>query len=441
MTAHFRRHRCLIACLCMVLLAGSALAQQPAALPEPLTVDQAVAFALAHNPAIISAEQNVRIAQSQVRSAQANRLPNVNLSVNGTYNPSPPSTTFGDTTIQLGQTFSSNLGLVAAQPVWPSTRWKAPVASAQANVGLNAEALQRTRQQVVYQTRQSFYQVLGSQQLVEVAKDSVQASKTQLRLAESTVAAGLAAPLDVFQAQAVLSEAEVNLARAQNALDLSRAVLVNQLGLPASTPVEIKTPDGLPEVPADIDALTQTALKQRPELAQLHYRREQLKATIALIRLQQQPLVNVQGNYSQNLNGESVLGTSGVPFGAGVGLSLYNGGRTKAELEAARTQLAQFDTTTQQVELGITLEVRQAYLGLQNAMEQLVSAEAGLKAANEAQRIAQIRYENGEGIILEVDQARVRRTQAQTALAQARFQAQVSAAQLAFALGEPVAAE
>jgi len=101
-------------------------------------------------------------------------------------------------------------------------------------------------------------------------------------------------------------------------------------------------------------------------------------------------------------------------------------------------QLAQLDTSATQLELGITLDVRQAYLGLQNATAQLTAAGDARKAAAEALRIAQIRYENGQGIVLEIEQARLQLTQAETALAQAQFQAQVSAAQLTYALGEPV---
>jgi len=439
MTAHRRRHCRLVALLAAIALAGLACAQAPAPapLPETLTVEQAVAFALAHNPSVTNAAQNVQIAEAQVGVARANRLPDVNVSASGTYNPSPSVVTFGDTTIQLGQKFSSTLGVTASQPVWPPSRWRAPIAGATANVGANAETLQRTRQQVAYQTRQVFYQVLTAQQLQAVGQDSLQAAQTQLKLAESTVAAGYAAPLDIYQARATLASAQVTLTQATNAVDLARAALVTQLGLPADTLVQLTAPAGLPAAPGDLAALTQTALQQRPELSQVEYHRTQVQAQIELIKLEQRPIVNLQANYSKDLTTATALGASGLTFGASIGLAAYNGGQTKAELAAARIQLAQLDTTAKQLELGITLEVRQAYLGVQNALEQLTAAQEGLTAANEALRIAEIRYQNGEGIILEVDQARVQRTQAQTALAQAQYQAQVSAAQLAFALGEP----
>lgn len=437
------RHHCrLIVGVLALACAGLVRAQQPAApLPVPLTVEQAVAYALENNPAITAAVQDVQVAAAQVDAARANRLPDVGVNVSASYNPSPTEVSFGDATVQLGEKFNSTLGVTVSQPVWPSARWRAPIAGAQANLGVNTEALQRTRQTVAFQTRQAFYQVLTAQQLQAVAQESVQAAQTQLKLAESTVAAGYAAPLDIYQARATLADAQVTLAQAKNAVDLARAALVTQLGLPADTPVQLDMPAGLPAVPPNLDDLTQTALRQRPELAQINFRRQQVRAQIDLIRLQQRPIVNLQANYAKDLTSASALSTSGLTFGAAIGLAVYNGGQTKAELEAARTQLAQLDTAAKQLELGITLEVRQAYLDLQNATEQLTAAEEGLRAAEEALRIAQIRYENGEGIILEVDQARVRRTQAQTALAQAQFQAQVSAARLSFALGEPVAGD
>lgn len=443
MTAFFRQRRSLILCLVALALTRHTFAQAPAAspLPQTLTVDQAVTFALSHNPSVTSAEQGVQIAQAQVRSAASGRLPTLGASANATYLPSVPSATFGGNTIALGQSFSASVGLSATQPVWPSTRWTAPIAGARANVGVNVETLVRTRQQVVFQTRQAFYQVLSAEQLLNVAQQSVNAAQTQLKLAQDTVAAGTAAPLDVYQAQAALSNAQVNQAVAQNGVNLTKAAFASQLGLPASTPIEIAKPeDTLPAVPTDLPTLQQTALRQRPELTQLNFRRQQLKATIDQIKLQSQPLVNATGNYTKALNGQSLLGMSGLNFGANIAFSLYNGGKTKADVDAAKTQLAQLDTSGKQLELGISLDVQQSYQGLQNSIDQLTAAQVGLKAATEALRIAEIRYQNGEGILLEVDQARVQQTQAQTAVAQAQFQAQVSAAQLAFALGEPAPA-
>jgi outer membrane protein TolC len=307
-------------------------------------------------------------------------------------------------------------------------------------VSINQLSLERTRQQIAFQTRQAFYQFLSAMELLKVAQYNVTLAETQLKVAQATFDAGTAPKLDVFQAQATLADAQVGLARAQNGVDIARATLATQLGLPAGTPVEIQPPAELPTAPAQVEPLVATAISERPELRQLTYRRQQIDANIALIKLTKQPLVNLQAGYNQTLVGGSLFGSNGLSFSANVAFTLYNGGKSRADLAAAQTQLTQITTIQHQTELGVTLDVRQAWLNLQNALQQLIAAAQQNTAAAEAVRIAQLRYNAGEGILLEWQQAALRSTQAQTSLAQARFQALTAAAQLQFAMGTPVTA-
>lgn len=433
-----------LASLAMVML-GRAYAQQttaPVAQPAPpvpttaLTVDQAVIFALQNNPSITLNAQNVQIARDRVGSARANGLPNVSIGISSTFSPTQETFAFQGAAAG-GNRLNTSGQLVISQPVWPPTRWRAPVEAARANVGIQAENLTRTRQQVAFQTRQAFYQLLGTQELLSVAQYSVTVAEAQLRLANATFEAGTAPFLDVEQARASLADAQVSLVRAQNNVDVARATLVVQLGLPAGTPLAIVAPTTLPTAPDQVDPLIAEALRARPEMAELNFQRQQLRATIDQIKLQQRPLVDVQGIYNRGLTG---LGSDTSVFGvaANVAFTVYNGKKTKYDVAAAQTQLAQVDTSARQVELGITLDVRQAWLNLQNALKQLEAAEEQRKAAASAVTIAEVRYREGEGIQLELEQARLRSTQALTSLAQARFQAQTAAAQLLFAIGAPV---
>lgn len=445
-------HRIYLPIFATIILLVGALAQQPATTPipglpapptAPLTVDDAVAFALRNNPTIARSDMDVRIAEAQVTSAQAGRRPTVSVASTTTYNPSPASITIpgGNQSFKLGDTLTSGIAVTGTQPVWPSTRWKAPVAAAQAGVGVSETTLARNRQQIAFQVRQAYFQLLSAQQLQQVADDAVKVAETQLKLAQNTFEAGTAPKLDVVQATAGLESARVDQLRAQNATAIANSVLAVQLGLPAGTPFALAPPKTLPAAPSAVEPMVETALTQRTELTELNYRRQQLQANVELIKLQQKPLVNVAANF-----GDTLIGSGGLTGGQGFTVSLtaalavYNGGKTKADLDAARLQLEQFDLTAKQVELGITLDVRQASLNLQSALAQLTAAQRQLDAATQALEIAQVRYDYGEGIFLEVEQARLRQTQARTALAQAQFQANVAAAQLDLAVGTPVAA-
>lgn len=432
-------------------LGGAARAAAPATAPvappafpappaAPLTVDAAVAFALQHNPAVTLGEENVQIAREQVRAAQAVAQPSIGVSGTANYIPGATPIVFQGNTIG-GNKLNASAQATASRPIWPPDVWRAPVAGARAGVGVNQQALLRTQQQVAFQTRQAFFQLLNAQELLTVAQYAVRVAEEQLRLAKATFAAGTTPRLDVLQAESTVEDARVNQARAENTVDVSRAALATQLGLPAGAPIAITPPEGLPVAPAEVDPLVAAACAARPELQQLTFRRQQVLAGMATIRLQQAPVVNLQGSYAKTLAGGSLFGTDGLSFTAVASWNLFNGGATKANLAAARVQLEQLNTTAQQIELGVSLDVRQAWLNLQNALKQYQAAAKQSAAADEALRIAELRYREGEGIQLEVEQAMLRSTQARTSLTQARFQAQVAAAQLQFAVGAPPAAQ
>jgi len=416
----------------------------------PLSIDDAVRFALRYNPGTLRAEDDVLIALAQVRSAASGRQPSVGITANASWLPNPPapfvipgSNGSKGTSITTTPALSSAGQLTISQPIWPSNRWRAPIAAAQANVGVTQETYRRTLQQTAFITRQAFYQLATAQEMVQVAKDAVDVATTQVGLAQKNLDAGIAAKIDVVQAQANQADAQVNLVRAQNNQDIARATLDVQLGLPAGTNVAIvaPNPNDLPNAPENQDAMVTRALQLRPELQQINFRRQQAHANIDLIRLQQSPIVSMQAAYNKTFVGGSLFGSDGWTISAAGSINLYNGGKMRADLDAARLQLQQLDAVARQTELGITFDIRQAWVNLVTALEQYRDAQHQYDAADEALRIARIRYENGMGIQLEVDQAQLRRNTAQTALAQARLQAKVAVAQMDYAVGAPVPGE
>ena len=436
--------RRLLLLMLFLFLSGTVLhAQLPATtipdldLEQALSVEDAVAYALQHNPAIALNEINIAIAHEQIGVARANRLPTVGVNVNSMYTPFLEPMVFEGANVG-GEKFSASAQAVVSQAVWPSSRWKAPIQAARAAENLNREALLRTRQQVTFQTQQSFYQLLTAQRMLEVAEYAVKIAQQQRELAQNKFEAGVAPRLDVIQADATLEDARVTAARSENGVNIARDALVTQLGLPAGLQLKIVGDESIPVAPDAPDALIEQALAVRPELQQLAFRREQVAASIALIRLQLQPIMSVQGSYSQTLVGGSILSNDGLTLSAGIAYNLYNGGKSKHELAAARLQLEQLEVTRTQLTLLITQDVRAAWLNLQNATKQLGAAEKQFVAANSALEIASDAYDAGERIRLEVEQARLRAIQALNSYQQAVFQAQVARAQLEYALGSPV---
>jgi outer membrane protein TolC len=260
----------------------------------------------------------------------------------------------------------------------------------------------------------------------------------QLKLAQDTVNAGTAPLLDKMQAQSTLENANVSQEAADNNVQISRATLATQLGLSAGTSIDIVSPTTVPVAPQDVDTLVKSALSARPDLAQMLFRRRQLKAAISLTSVESLPTVNLQASYAQAITGSSALETMGASIAVNIAFTAFDWGKAHADVKALKTQLAEVDSTEQQLALSTTLDVRSAWLNLRNATAQLGSAEKQFDAANEALRISEVRYRAGIGIYLELQQAYLAATQALTSFSQATYQAQSAAAQLEFAVGTPL---
>jgi outer membrane protein TolC len=154
------------------------------------------------------------------------------------------------------------------------------------------------------------------------------------------------------------------------------------------------------------------------------------------------PSLNLTANYNRNI-GASGNQRDYTAF-ATVGLSwpIFDSGVTRARVQQAREDERQAEIQQEQLELGVSLEVRQAMTNLVNAKSTLQVAQTQVTVATETYRLAQVRLQAGEGTSLEVTNALTDLTRAQNQLANARYNYLTAYAQLqrAVAADDPNAA-
>jgi outer membrane protein TolC len=118
-------------------------------------------------------------------------------------------------------------------------------------------------------------------------------------------------------------------------------------------------------------------------------------------------------------------------------LEIWNGGRQRAAMAAARAEAEAGRRDVERMERGIRLEVEQAWEELQTALVRRNTAERSLEAAREAERILEERFRSGVAKTLDLLDAVTARREAETRELVARAQAQLAAFRLAFKAGQP----
>lgn len=426
----------------LALCTAAPAAAQPT--PRRLSFAEATALALQQNLSLRTAALDVAVAEAQLAQARAAAGPQLNLNASYTYlrqpgqtlsfpnpfAPSPPTVT-----VQLPPPEPNVLllRLSAQYPLYTGGRLESQVALAEANVRGARAALERTKQQLVFQVQQVYLQLLLARENEAASRRAVEAAEESVRVARARLAAGAAAPFDVLQAQVSLANAQQALARAQTQVGTAQAALASLVNLPLDTvidPADVLQPQ---PVEGTLPEAVQRALRQRPELEELRARVQAARASIELARSGGRPNVALAAQY--DWSGPTAQLGSSWSVTLAVTLSLYDGGITQQRVREAELRLDQLAALEAQTRQRVELEVRQAWLALQQAAPELVAAERAVDQAREALRIARVRFEAGVGTSLELVSAQAQLAQAEVGLAAARFNQNLARLQLMLATG------
>ena len=295
--------------------------------------------------------------------------------------------------------------------------------------------LDRVANETVLSVKNTYFNVLRDQAQVRVNEQLVAADTESVRIAQVRFDAGATARYDVLTAQTTLSNAQTQLSSSRNTLTLAAANLNNLVGLDQDTTVTLEEPAQPPLTQRfDRTALTRTALANRPEVKQADRNitlAERLKKLAGVGLLPSLSIVG-SGGYTGPITTNS---HTSYTISAVIGIPLYDGGATKAKVRTAESDVRTQKITRDQLRLNVDLEVRQALSNINDAQTRAASTGIGASTADEAYRLANVRYQNGIGTILDVVNAQAQLAQAQSNLLNAQYDYQTSLAQLTRAIG------
>ena len=170
----------------------------------------------------------------------------------------------------------------------------------------------------------------------------------------------------------------------------------------------------------EYDSVSKEAVQVRPEILEADANIAAARKGIALARKSQLPSLgfSVGGVFSPNAAGFSPRTTTAQAV-LSLTVPIFDGGVARARVQEARSDVATAETNRRQAVDLVALEVRSAYLQLVQARDRVAVANQALSQAQEAFRLARVRYNAGvsaqAGIspLLEVSDAQSALTQAQ----------------------------
>lgn len=282
------------------------------------------------------------------------------------------------------------------------------------------------------QTADTYITIRGLQARLAVARDQVEAQTRLLNTVRLQYAKGVAADLQVRQAEGALAQVEAtlpdlqaNLEQAMNAMD----VLLGEV--PGTNRPLLEASRAVPKAPVLSDAVTPAELlRRRPDVIVAERRLAASNARIGAALSEYYPRLTLSG-----LLGTATLGTSGLFTGsalqaqgaAGLRWRLFDFGRINAEVAQARGANAEQLAAYRLSVLRATQDVEDALSALAGRERQQAVLSRGEESLAQARTASFMAYKGGVVSLIEVLDADTRLLTTRDA----RVRAEVGAAQSA----------
>ena len=435
-----------------ILLSATVIAEklQQSQSPIVLTLEKAISIALKQNRDVLIAEKDRSKAEAQVGEAWAGALPQIY--INGQYArnilkpvlfipPNNPINPTNETAIfEIGSSNAYQMGASLTQPLFSR---KVGIALQIANTyrDYTEQSYRATVQAVIREAKKSFYLILLAQKLVEVNRQGLDVVRANYENVQAQYRNGTAAEFDLLRADVQLANTEPLLISAENNLSLAVNALKNLLAIPLEQEVVLQGDFTFEELPQMmLEEAQKNAIAMNPSILQLAFQETLLEKNIHIEQAGYFPTLSLFSGYTWQAQDNTYQFNNynwAKTLNVGVSLSypLFDGRRAHERVQQAIIDREKVHYIRLKAEEGLKIQIQSAELKIAEAKKRIAGQEKNIDQAQKAVHIAQTRYKNGVGTQLELLDAQVAMTRAQTNYAQAIYDYLVAKADWQYAVG------
>jgi outer membrane protein len=408
---------------------------------EKMTLQESIDIALKQSLLIHSAREGVAGAQAQEREAFTGFLPKLSTSYGyNRLNEDPTMTvptlgTFGTGTrdnytwaTEVRQPLFAGGGIVAN---WRAGKLGAEIARTDEQAAVN---------DLVLDVKTTYFSVLKAQRIAGAARQAVELLQAHRNMAKDFFDVGMVPRNDVLRAEVELANGTYNLTKAENVLEMAKANFNTILRRDVNEPVALEDIPDLRPFDGSIENMRKQALENRPELRSYAMKTEQADRYVDAARSEFFPTISAVGHYERF---GDTPGVSGSPYqdaeswyvGGMLSWNFWEWGRTKYRVDSVKSRRNQVQDALEGMKDRVTLEVKNAWLQLDEARKQVAVTKKAIEQAEENFRMSQERYREQVGTATEVLDAQTLLTRSRSDHAGALADYHIGLARLERAMG------
>ena len=415
-----------------------------------LTFKEAVDIALKNNLVLNQQRNNLNTSQANKLSNFAQLGPQA--SVNGSFGQRSGNTFIQQEARVVNATvYLANASFNAQMPIFGGFSGINFARQADSQLDAQVAFVQRSTQDVINTVAIQYLQVLLDRELLKIAEENVTLQKTIMDQVKAQVELGSRPPVDQYNQQAQLSNAELRVTQAEFSLVNDKMLLYQTLLIDPTVTRVIEEPAwDINAIALDnltLDQLIQEAMTRRADLKQFQYTARASKYAMHANKGNFFPQLNAvysNGSAWNKQKDAPVLRTFNDQFftdnrsnylGLNLNIPLFGAFQNRLNYVRSKTQYKNDELVAKNREVVVKADVVRAYENLESIKKAYSAGLTGLEASKVAHDLEKERYQLD--VTSFVDMANANRTyiQAQTDMAQAKYRLLFQKILLDYAIG------
>ncbi len=281
------------------------------------TFEQCVKMGIENNIDLQIQNNTIQSANYDTRETRWDMAPSI--SGYGNANIDLKRSTDQNNDVRSGVSYYSNYGISGSMSLFHGLTQHNIIAARKYMELSYKETAKKMQNQLYLDIAQYFSEALYTKELIQVSEENLEIRKAEYERIISNINLGLAAKADSLEAQASVSDNELDLQRLKNSYKLSLMKLAQLIGLESTLDFDIDDAAFLVQKPVANEYTTELVYSQAcnnlPEIQSLEYSLMRAKKYLNVYRGNFSPSLSVSGGYSSNFYSTDTLADgSNTPF-------------------------------------------------------------------------------------------------------------------------------
>lgn len=382
-----------------------------------MTVEDAIQTGLKNSKTLDASSMKVVAAEARSKEVFAGLLPAVKFNAGyrrlSEVDPFKINTPFGNFVVSPSILDNYTTQLTVSQPLFAGLRLLSSSKIADKNYEASKEDFQKDQSDLIYNIQNAYWNLFKAEQMKKVIDENLEMIQAHVNDATNLLNAGLLTQNDKLKLEVQLSDAQLKQLDASNNVRLAMIGLNNVLSIPLTTEIEIVSEVKRSEADfGELNTLVNAAIEERPEVKAAKLRVKAAEYGVTAARAGWYPQISVSGNLYYSRPNQRIVPAedkfnSTWDVGVNLSMSIWDWLTTAHQTEQAKAQLAQGIDALGIIKDGVSLEVNQYYLLVNQSKRRIELSELTVKQAEENMRVTSERFKGGTALSTDAIDAEV----------------------------------